>query len=803
MFPLCSNWEKTRAAISLRLLILTVLLSGSALGQRPHAPSRARSRPATNSIALVNAASFSGGGVSPGEIASLFGVSVPTAAIEPDTTATLPTTLGVVTVTVNDIGAPLYYVSPAQINLQIPYEVASEPTARIRAHVDGEVIADLTLSILPGHPGVFARDGSGSGQALAINQDGSWNGRGSAATSGSTVSVYATGLGCVLPLLTSGHRAPPTPLSSNTLPITAWIGGRLATIRSARVVPETAGLFRVEIVVPDGFPSESRAALQLEVSGVRSHARIHLTVSPGDQGWPKRMIHLEQGWEPKERQRYYATAQGSKMIPYDWFLALEQPDSQALLRETQHIEGLRYLSNPARSEYNPDGLPVGFVKDEDPDGTSWMGLTCAACHTGQVNYQGTAIRVDGGPALADFTALYTTMIEALDETVAGGAKWARFAGRVLGQDSTAPDESSLREQVRLQSNRLRRFAERSRSPHPYGYGRVDAFGILINEVVAEALGVPENLRVPDAPVNYPFLWDTPQLEWVQWNGSANNPLSRNLGEVSGVFSRLTLTGPEKERFNSTANVPNMFLLEQEIDKLKPPSWPQDVFGPIDSAGAERGRALFQSGRVSCSTCHAAERPYPLTLPNSHDHRFIAVSMVPFALVGTDSRAVLNFSLRTARTGELAPLLGSRQTMLAGDLLKEVLSRIMTKKFDTLRLSEPERLEYTGYRDETKQARVLSYKARPLSGIWATAPFLHNGSVPNLYELLLPAEQRSKEFYVGSREFDSQKVGFRTDAPAGSFLLRTELPGNSNAGHEYGAVLSEQQRWDLVEYLKTL
>ncbi len=256
-------------------------------------------------------------------------------------------------------------------------------------------------------------------------------------------------------------------------------------------------------------------------------------------------------------------------------------------------------------------------------------------------------------------------------------------------------------------------------------------------------------------------------------------------------------------FNSTANVPNMFLLEQQIDKLKPPSWPQDVFGPIDSAGAERGRALFQSGRVSCSTCRAAERPYPLTLPNSHDHRFIAVSMVPFALVGTDSRAVLNFSLRTARTGELAPLLGSRQTMLAGDLLKEVLSRIMTKKFDTLRLSEPERLEYTGYRDETKQARVLSYKARPLSGIWATAPFLHNGSVPNLYELLLPAEQRSKEFYVGSREFDPQKVGFRTDAPAGSFLLRTELPGNSNAGHEYGAVLSEQQRWDLVEYLKTL
>ncbi len=100
-----------------------------------------------------------------------------------------------------------------------------------------------------------------------------------------------------------------------------------------------------------------------------------------------------------------------------------------------------------------------------------------------------------------------------------------------------------------------------------------------------------------------------------------------------------------------------------------------------------------------------------------------------------------------------------------------------------------------------------YKARPLNGIWATAPYLHNGSVPNLYQLLLPAEDRDATFTVGSRQFDPKHVGYRTDAP-GVFTFRARdengetIPGNSNAGHEYGE-LSEQERWELVEYLKTL
>lgn len=98
---------------------------------------------------------------------------------------------------------------------------------------------------------------------------------------------------------------------------------------------------------------------------------------------------------------------------------------------------------------------------------------------------------------------------------------------------------------------------------------------------------------------------------------------------------------------------------------------------------------------------------------------------------------------------------------------------------------------------------LRYKARPLDGIWATAPYLHNGSVPNLYELLLPAEQRSATFYVGSNEFEPQHVGFQTEQQNSTTLFDTSLPGNSNAGHDTYGTFSEEQRWQLVEYMKAL
>jgi len=103
----------------------------------------------------------------------------------------------------------------------------------------------------------------------------------------------------------------------------------------------------------------------------------------------------------------------------------------------------------------------------------------------------------------------------------------------------------------------------------------------------------------------------------------------------------------------------------------------------------------------------------------------------------------------------------------------------------------------------EQSVYNSYKARPINGIWASGPYLHNGSVPTVYDLLLPAAERPQVFYVGNPELDVRKLGHVSEAADGLSQLDTRLPGNSNAGHEYATDLSDEQRWELIEYLKTL
>ena len=95
-----------------------------------------------------------------------------------------------------------------------------------------------------------------------------------------------------------------------------------------------------------------------------------------------------------------------------------------------------------------------------------------------------------------------------------------------------------------------------------------------------------------------------------------------------------------------------------------------------------------------------------------------------------------------------------------------------------------------------------YAGRPLTGVWASPPYLHNGSVPTLYHLLLPAAKRPTTFPLGHREYDPVKVGYVTEVAGKSrFVMDTTQDGNHNTGHEYGTDLSEDDRMALLEYLK--
>ncbi len=161
----------------------------------------------------------------------------------------------------------------------------------------------------------------------------------------------------------------------------------------------------------------------------------------------QKIAYLDQGWSPEDSQRFYFTSQGSQIVPYTWFLQLEQPDSTDLFREDRNMLRFRYL--PQRpDEMNPDGLPVGFVRDEGI-GRDWLSVNCAACHVTQIDYEGVGYRIDGGPALADVTGFLRSLTEALKQTRDDDAKFGRFAERVLGSKDTPKARDVLKEQMEI------------------------------------------------------------------------------------------------------------------------------------------------------------------------------------------------------------------------------------------------------------------------------------------------------------------------------------------------------------------
>jgi hypothetical protein len=514
------------------------------------------------------------------------------------------------------------------------------------------------------------------------------------------------------------------------------------------------------------------------------------------------VLSLDQGWDAKEQGWFWFTSQGSEIVPYDWFLVLESAKDTSLFRADANMERFRYI--PMRpTQDNPDGLPIGFVEAYDPfAGQNWMGLTCAACHTTQVNYKGTGLLIDGGPTMADLTLFYDELIDSLRATHEDDGKFKRFAQKVLGSDYTEGRASNLRGALLNQLMKMQQRRDLLASDHRYGFARLDAFGAILNVVTVENLNLPDNKVMANAPVSYPFLWDTSHSDLVQWNGSAPNAgigsLLRNVGEMYGVFANVRV---DPKRFPpgypSSIEIENLGKLEAWLKDLQSPLWPEGILTSIDSEKASRGQGHYQQ---YCASCHAV-------INRADPKRVIQVVMTPLEEVGTDSTMALNFIKRQAKTG---PLEGVPQMLVTGPKLGATASGldVLVNQVAGAIIAEPIESFKAGLRSYENvpkaQQNLRAYKARPLNGIWATAPYLHNGSVPNLRQLLLPAAQRVKQFHVGSREFDPVNVGFETQEGPGMFLFDTTVVGNSNAGHEYGVKeLNEAQREELLQYLKTL
>jgi len=531
------------------------------------------------------------------------------------------------------------------------------------------------------------------------------------------------------------------------------------------------------------------------------------------------VIYLDQGWSDDIRQKFYFTPQGSHFFPYAWFRALELADGVALFSAPENLAKFGWITaGPKGSALNPDNLPIGFALEpaEMPGAGRWMGLTCAACHTGSVTAKGVLMRLDGAPAMADFGLFLGELSRTMNANhpAVNLPKFQRLAARVLGPNATAAEIAKLKD---LYVSFAVRFSGRAwmRTPPTHaGPGRVDALTQITNSLAVFDLGVPDNLYPPAAPTSYPFLWLTPHLEWVQWNPIAGNPIARNAGQVLGVFGQVDLGSDPATRYTSSIDFRNLYAMEEWIAALQPPKWPEQFLGKIDETKWQAGKALFNR---NCRACHNMP-PFDLTKKedNIKGLQFIKIQRVPQDVVGTDPLYMQSILGRFIDTSRLAAEFGGQKTVSAFQFFGLTVGRATERGFRDLNLSQGEMLAYSGYRfypklnaaDPTEKLRPYvppsfnDLKGGPLLGIWATGPFLHNGSVPNLYELLSPPEERSKLFWVGSNELDTEKLGFLANDEAGLFRFDTNVPGNRNTGHVYPArSYTHGQRMDVIEYLK--
>ena len=238
---------------------------------------------------VVNAASGTAGSLSPGEILTVRGYAAGAAAptgLKLDASGMLAKNLNGLQVTFDGKPAPLLYTSANQTNLIVPYEIAGQTSTVLQvvyATAAGTLqTASWDLPVAPAAPGVFTLDATGTGQAAALNQDGSVNGAANPALRGSVVSIYATGEGQTRP---AGQTGSVTQSATNApvLPVTAKIGGLDARVQYAGSAPgEVAGLLQVNIVIPQRISPGPAAPVTLTIGGIASQAGVTIAVNQSD-----------------------------------------------------------------------------------------------------------------------------------------------------------------------------------------------------------------------------------------------------------------------------------------------------------------------------------------------------------------------------------------------------------------------------------------------------------------------------------------------------------------------------------------
>lgn len=476
------------------------------------------------------------------------------------------------------------------------------------------------------------------------------------------------------------------------------------------------------------------------------------------------VLHFEYGSTGGER---------TNGIPYWLWVALPELFPEYLPDKTP---GRGYSSFGMIYEPGKDpryDLPVGMSM-RNFRGIDVVYLNCASCHTGTVRDTPGAV-----PRIVPGMPAHTFDLGAWGKFLTSIPTDQKFTPqRLLDQISKMQDDPHrrvdkpdlinrlifkylavylMRDQLLILGQRLSFINKDS-----WGPGRVDTFNApkaLLNFPM-EKYADPKELI---GNVDFPSIWYQGPRKGMQlhWDGNNTSVDERNLSAAFGTGA-----------YPPTLDVDRVLRTAKWLETAKPLPYPYQIDGPL----AAHGKEIYNE---YCARCHGTQEPPFRHDPPQPDE--LVGTVVPIDKIGTDRWRLDSY------TWVLAV---NQSTLYAG----------YEKDWG---FAPPYPQRFSHFRKQP------GYANSPLDGIWLRAPYLHNGSVPNLWELLKPEKERVGFFYRGNDVYDPKNVGFVSNIAEQDghkfFPLNTRDPGNGNGGHTgptYGTDLPNGEKWALLEYLKT-
>lgn len=450
--------------------------------------------------------------------------------------------------------------------------------------------------------------------------------------------------------------------------------------------------------------------------------------------------------DPVEHFKYGSTG-GERNMGFPYWIWKVLPEVCADYLPGKGFESLGFIYEPGKD------LPVGMSKRRQM-GIDRVFLNCAVCHTSTVR-----VKPDAEPRLVAGMPANRFDLMGFQKFIYQCMADRRFTPtQVVPRIEAQAGGLGLLDKlvvyplgVHLMRDGVDGLLGRLRFIHEesdWGPGRVDTFNSAkaIFNFPIEQLPKEELVGASD----FPAIWNQAKKRGMQlhWDGNNDKVEERNLSAAFG-------TGATPKLIDHAA----IARIEAWIAQAQPPAFSQSF--PVDKTLADRGRDIYMK---NCAACHGASG-------TDFTGEYVG-KVTPIEKIATDRGRLDSYTYVLAV---------NQGTLYAGD---------PTYRFSHFR-------------------KTYGYANAPLDGIWLRAPYLHNGSVPTLWDLLQSAIKRPKVFWRGDDLYDPKKLGFVSDqAQEGSkryFRYDTTIPGNGNGGHEgkvYGTELSPADKWALIEYLKT-